>query len=284
LGKAYTYLRGSVDMVATKKAAAAKPAGTGKSKTKTAKKDWKGEHSHLFEKDPRDFGIGRDILPKKRDLGRYVKWPRYVRIQRQRAILKQRLKVPPALHHLAKTLDKNQAINLFKLLQKYRPEAPEDKKKRLLARAQAEAKDQDVKQTPKPKFIKYGLNHITTLVETKKAKLVIIAHDVDPVELVVWLPALCRKMDVPYCIVKGRARLGQLVHKRIATALAVTDMTKEDVPKLEQLVSNFRVMYNDDAAGRRKWGGGIMGHKAQAVIRSREKIAAKEAAKSALVL
>jgi len=264
-----------------KKPAAAKPAGSGKAKT--AKKDWKSQNSHLFEKDPRDYGIGRDILPKKRDLGRYVKWPRYVRVQRQRAILKERLKVPPALHHFAKTLDKNQAINLFKLISKYRPESPEDKKKRLLARAQAEAKDQDVKQGPKPKFVKYGLNHITTLIETKKAKLVIIAHDVEPVELVVWLPALCRKMDVPYCIVKGKARLGQFIHKRTATALAVTDLSKEDVPKLEQLVSNFRVVY-DDVASRKKFGGGIMGHKAQAVIRTREKIAAKEAAKSALVL
>ena len=27
------------------------------------------------------------------------------------------------------------------------------------------------------------------------------------VQLVVWLPALCRKMGVPYCIVKGKARL-----------------------------------------------------------------------------
>ena len=26
------------------------------------------------------------------------------------------------------------------------------------------------------------------------------------VQLVVWLPALCRKMGVPYCIVKGKAR------------------------------------------------------------------------------
>ena len=25
-------------------------------------------------------------------------------------------------------------------------------------------------------------------------------------QLVVWLPALCRKMGVPYCIVKGKAR------------------------------------------------------------------------------
>ncbi|XP_024178223.1 60S ribosomal protein L7a-like [Rosa chinensis] len=41
-----------------------------------------------------------------------------------------------------------------------------------------------------------------------KAQLVVIAHDVDPIELVVWLPALCKKMEIPYCIVKGKARLG----------------------------------------------------------------------------
>jgi large subunit ribosomal protein L7Ae len=36
--------------------------------------------------------------------------------------------------------------------------------------------------------LKYGLNHITTLIENKEAKLVVIAYDVDPIELVVWLP------------------------------------------------------------------------------------------------
>lgn len=45
-----------------------------------------------------------------------------------------------------------------------------------------------------------------------KAQLVVIAHDVDPIELVVWLPALCRKMEVPYCIVKGKARLGTVFY------------------------------------------------------------------------
>ncbi len=56
----------------------------------------------------------------------------------------------------------------------------------------------------KPVVVKYGINHITTLVEQQTASLVVIAHDVDPIELVVWLPALCRRMDVPYVIVKVR--------------------------------------------------------------------------------
>jgi large subunit ribosomal protein L7Ae len=48
-------------------------------------------------------------------------------------------------------------------------------------------------------------------VEKKKAQLVLIANDVDPIELVIFLPALCRKMGVPYCIVKNKARLGRVV-------------------------------------------------------------------------
>ena len=73
-------------------------------------------------------------------------------------------------------------------------------------RAQAEARaaggEADKK---KPLVVKFGLNHVTHLVETGKAALVVIAHDVDPIELVVWLPALCKKMNVPYLIFKARA-------------------------------------------------------------------------------
>ena len=58
----------------------------------------------------------------------------------------------------------------------------------------------------KPIVVKYGLNHVTSLVESKKAELVIIANDVHPIEMVVWLPALCKKMGVPYCIVKDKSR------------------------------------------------------------------------------
>jgi hypothetical protein len=64
----------------------------------------------LFEKRPKQFGIG-GALPPKRDLHRFVKWPKYVRIQRQRRVLNQRLKVPPALNQFTKTLDKNLGEN-----------------------------------------------------------------------------------------------------------------------------------------------------------------------------
>ena len=49
--------------------------------------------------------LGGDIQPK-RDLSRFVKWPKYIRLQRQKTILYQRLKVPPSINQFTQTLDK----------------------------------------------------------------------------------------------------------------------------------------------------------------------------------
>jgi large subunit ribosomal protein L7Ae len=260
--------------------------GGAKKASAKGKATWHSQHPHLFAKSPNDYRIGRDIQPK-RDLSRFVKWPRYVRLQRQKAILKKRLKVPPAINQFTKTLEKNSATTLFRLLAGYRPETKADKKKRLATQAEAEKKGEDKKESAeakaanKPRVLKFGLNHVTELVEKKKAKLVVIAHDVDPIELVVWLPALCRKMDVPYCIVKGKARLGHLVHQKTATCVALVDLKKDDNAKLEQIVSTIRLLYNDNVADRRKWGGGIMGLKATHIQIKREKAKAREAASKA---
>jgi large subunit ribosomal protein L7Ae len=228
----------------------------------------------LFEKRPKTFGVG-SAPPPRTDLHRFVKWPKYVRLQRQRRVLNQRLKVPPALNRFTKTLDKNTAQTLFKLLLKYRPEDKAAKKQRLLAEAEAREKGSE-SDKKKPVVVKYGINHITTLVENGKAQMVAIAHDVDPVELVVWLPALCKKMGVPYCIVKGKARLGQVVHKKTATALALTVVKNEDQREFAKLVESVKQTYNDGP--RVSWGGGIMGPKSQAKTRKREKEISRELA------
>jgi len=123
---------------------------------------------------------------------------------------------------------------------------------------------------------KYGLNHVTHLVEQKKAKLVVIAHDVDPVELVLWLPALCRKMDVPYVIVKGKARLGRVVHKKNAAVIALVGVDKKDHQELADLVAVAREGFNNNVDARRHWGGGHFGHKTRQVQRKRAKAVALE--------
>jgi large subunit ribosomal protein L7Ae len=245
-------------------------------KAAQAKAPPKPASNPLIEKRPRNFGIGQDIQPK-RDLTRFVKWPKYIKLQRQRRVLLHRLKVPPTINQFVHTLDKNTAKQLFKLLDKYAPETPKAKKQRLFQLASKKPEEKSEK-TPKPLAVKYGLNHVTALVESKKAKLVVIAHDVDPLELVVWLPTLCRKLDVPYCIVKGKARLGTLVHKKTAAAVCLVDTRKEDKNELANIAQVAKDLYNNNVEIRRTWGGGKLGSKSMAVVRRREKAIAKEQA------
>merc|ERR1712178_434529 len=107
----------------------------------------------------------------------------------------------------------------------------------------------------KPVSVKMGLNHVTTLIEEKKAKLVVMAHDVDPIEVIVWLPSLCKARGVPYCIVESKARLGAVVGKKTATCLAITDVKPENKNDLQSLITlaeaNFNNVYDDHM---RKWG------------------------------
>ena len=163
-------------------------------------------------------------------MGRMVKWPEYVRLQRQKKILQMRLKVPPSLAQFQHVLDKNTAAQAFKLLNKYRPETKAEKKERLLKEATAikeGKKKEDVSK--KPYAAKYGLNHVVGLIENKKASLVLIPNDVDPIELVVFLPSLCKKMGVPYAIVKGKARLGTVVHKKVCAVLSASSVPCVDL-------------------------------------------------------
>jgi len=130
------------------------------------------------------------------------------------------------------------------------------------------------KDDKKPLFVKYGLNHCVALIEAKKANLVIIANDVDPIELVVFIPALCRKMGVPYVIVKNKARLGTVVHKKTAAVLTVQDVRSEDQSELFKLVAAAKVNYLEKyEEHRRTWGGGLRGVKSTVKLQKRAKAA-----------
>ncbi|KAM4107799.1 hypothetical protein ACB094_04G173200 [Castanea mollissima] len=193
------------------------PKRGGKVSAALAKKKTEKVLNPLFEKRSKQFGIG-GALPPKRDLHRFVKWPVVVRLQRKKRILKQRLKVSTALNQFNKILDKNlgkdpvisprQLLNLHFLL---------------------------------GIVVKYGLNHVTYLIEQNKAQLVVIAHDVDPIELVLWLLALCRKMEIPYCIVKGKSRLGSIVHKKTASVLCLITVKNEDKLEFSKILEAIKV-------------------------------------------
>ncbi|KAF8355619.1 hypothetical protein PRIPAC_97242, partial [Pristionchus pacificus] len=116
--------------------------------------------------------------------GRTVRWLKYIRIQRQKAGLLKRLKIPPPVAAL---------------------DSAEAKKARLQARAEARAAGKKEEVTKRPNMVRFGIHN-----------LVLIAHDVDPLEVVIFLPALCRrKFKIPYAIVKGKAALGTVVRRKV---------------------------------------------------------------------
>jgi len=236
----------------------------------------KKQANPLFEKRTRNFGIGQSIQPK-RDLSRFVRWPKYVRLQRQRTILYKRLKIPPPINQFTMALDRQTASQVLRILDKYRPETKQARKKRLQERAKERAEGKDDAPTKSPPTAQFGVNKVTRLIEQKKAQLVVIAHDVDPIEIVIYLPALCRKMGVPYCIIKGRARLGRAVHRKTCSVLALSTVNAEDKPSLAKVVdavkTNFNERYDEI---RRHWGGGLLGAKSQSRINKLERAKAKE--------
>ena len=81
-------------------------------------------------------------------------------------------------------------------------------------------------------------------------------------------------MGVPYVIVKNKARLGTVVHKKTAAVVTLQDVRSEDNQALSTLVqaakANFGDKYED---ARRHWGGGIRGNKSIAKLRKRAKAA-----------
>jgi large subunit ribosomal protein L7Ae len=252
----------------------AKKGASSKGGKKEVKPSWRLTFP-LYQKKERNFSIGNDILPK-RDLTRFVKWPKQIRVARQKKILQERLKVPPAIAQFKRVLPKNHAVQLFSLLHKYRPETKLQKKQRLTKLAEAKAKGESLDTIKRPLAVITGVNHVTSLIESDRAKLVVIAHDVDPIELVLWLPTLCRKKNIPYVIVKSKSRLGQLVGKKTTSVVAIPEPRKEDKQELANIVGIARERYNDDTEHRKLWGGGKLGPKARARIAKQKRIIAKE--------
>ncbi|MCD6278263.1 MAG: 50S ribosomal protein L7ae [Desulfurococcales archaeon] len=68
--------------------------------------------------------------------------------------------------------------------------------------------------------IKKGTNETTKAVERGLAKLVLIAEDVDPPEVVMHLPLLCEEKKVPYIYVPSKKRLGEAAGIEVAAASA----------------------------------------------------------------
>ncbi len=76
--------------------------------------------------------------------------------------------------------------------------------------------------------IKKGTNEVVKSIERGEAKVVVIAEDVSPPEVVFYLPVLCEERKVPYTYVKNKNDLGLKVGIASAASIAVVDYGKNE--------------------------------------------------------
>ncbi len=87
--------------------------------------------------------------------------------------------------------------------------------------------------------IKKGTNETTRAVERGLAKLVFIALNVDPPEIVMHLAPLCEEKGVPYIYVKSKEELGKYCGIQVAAASACIIDPGEGKKLLDEIVEWF---------------------------------------------
>jgi len=84
--------------------------------------------------------------------------------------------------------------------------------------------------------IRKGTNETTKAVERGQAKLVIIAEDVDPPEIVAHLPLLCEEKKIPYVYVPSKKKLGEAAGIEVAAASAAIIEPGEAGELVEEII------------------------------------------------
>ncbi len=103
------------------------------------------------------------------------------------------------------------------------PEEIEEKIKEVLSKAEK---------------VKKGSNETTKAVERGIAKLVVIAKDVQPEEIVAHIPLLCEEKGIPYGYVSTKEELGKSIGLEVPTS-AVAIVSEKDENELKELIEKL---------------------------------------------
>lgn len=87
--------------------------------------------------------------------------------------------------------------------------------------------------------IRKGTNETTKAIERGVAKLVIIAEDVEPPEVVAHLPIICEERNVPYVFVPTRASMGPALGIDVGAASACIVESGDAQPLIDQVVTEI---------------------------------------------
>ncbi|MGA3191072.1 MAG: 50S ribosomal protein L7Ae [Candidatus Bathyarchaeia archaeon] len=95
--------------------------------------------------------------------------------------------------------------------------------------------------------VRKGTNETTKAIERAQAKLVVVAEDVQPPEVVAHLPLLCEERKIPYVFVPSKEKIGAAIGIDVPAGAAsivkegdATGLVKEIVERIEQAKSGAK--------------------------------------------
>lgn len=175
------------------------------------------------------------------------------KIQRKMSKLAAAIKIPAPINQFNTTLSPSDEERLVNFLAKYRPETKEEKVARLSSA--------DPNAGPRPMILKFGMKHLTDLIEQKRLRLVVMAADVTPITVIVWLPTLCKKMGISYAIVKKQETLGKLVGLKRTAALGLENSRDSDRAEFDEILRISDAMFLEQYQEHMKRTGGMIHQK-----------------------
>jgi large subunit ribosomal protein L7Ae len=101
----------------------------------------------------------------------------------------------------------------------------------------SEAAYEALRQAKQTGKIRKGTNETTKAIERGVAKLVIIAEDVEPPEVVAHLPIICDERSVPFVFVPTKASMGPALGIEVGAASACIVESGEAQPLIDQVVT-----------------------------------------------
>ncbi len=87
--------------------------------------------------------------------------------------------------------------------------------------------------------VKKGTNEVTKAIERGISKLVIIAEDVEPPEVVAHLPILCEEHGIPYGFVPSKQELGKSLGIDVTSAAAAILDSGDAQHIVDQIVASL---------------------------------------------
>jgi len=103
----------------------------------------------------------------------------------------------------------------------------------------AEASYEVLRQASRSGKVRKGTNESTKAIERGLAKLVVIAEDVQPPEVVAHLPIICDERKIPYVFVPSKAQIGPAIGIDVPTASAAVVDPGEGAQILEQVTQEL---------------------------------------------